>query len=479
MPLRRRPVLCALTLLVPALASLAFDDPLAGPIAVFVTVVALWFTELLPLPVTGLLVPVLIALYGIQPVREAFAPFGNDILFLFLGAFFLARAMHKHQWDKRMSYWVLATRLGGSRPAMLIAVVAGMSFVLSMWISNTAACAILVPVCIGILAVVEEQAISPDDLRRLSTRLLLACAFASTMGGIATPIGTPPNLIALQFLRDRGIVIPFHRWIAIGLPLALLLFGLMLFLLARRYPVPRASLGDVRASFRARLAALGPLRRDEVGVAVVFGLTVLLWTGPGILTEILPPGSALCAALAPLSLSVVALGAAVVLFVVPGASGRPLLEWSDAREIDWGTIVLFGGGITLGGMLESSGLAAAFGRLIFSDVSGSLAMIAIGVALAVAMSEFASNTASAAVVIPILVAATAAELAVQPVVLAAAFAASFGFMLPVSTPPNAIVYGTGRVELREMVRTGVVFDVLGAATVVLYLTGLTAIGLFG
>lgn len=448
--------------------------------AIFTSIILLWFTEALPLAVTGLLVPVLISLYGLVPAKDAFLPFGSDILFLFIGCFFLARAMQKHGWDKRMAFWILSKGVGDRSPEMLIAVIAGIGWLLSMWVSNTATCAILVPICLGIISVYQNDFASPQVKHNFTTRILLACAFASTMGGLATPIGTPPNLLAIELLRQSGIEVSFLQWMKIGIPVSILMLVSLLLILRWMFPIPRFEREGISSYFKEQLASLGPVKWEELQIAVVFTLMVLGWTVPSVLLSTWPESEWMSNLVESLSLSVVGIGASLLLFILPGRGGGANLRWKEATEIDWGTILLFGGGISLGSLLSSSGFAAAIGTAFFSAEFSLLLVIAIGTFVSILLSEFASNTASASILIPILLGSVAAlgvtEEGAVLLVMASAFGASFGFMLPVSTPPNAIVYGTGVLDLRDMVRAGICFDLLGFSIITCWIFFLMLIG---
>lgn len=457
-------IICFMVLL-PAILSAVWPSPLAAPSGIFLCAVVLWFTELLPLPVTGLLIPVLTAVYGALPAGEAFHAFGSDVLFLFIGCFFMAAAMQKHGWDRRMAYWVLSSRFGSRSPGHLIILISAMSCVFSMGISNTATCAMMVPICLGLITVFRERFESEKDLTHFSRRLLLSVAFASTMGGLATPVGTPPNLIALQFLQEQGIEVSFLHWFGIGLPITLAMMAGLILVLRWCFPLSSLPAANVDRIFREKLHGLGPLKREELQTAAAFSVAVVLWIAPGLLRSFFPEAAFFKSFADTFTISIVGIGAALPLFFLSASDGRPNLLWQDAVRIDWGTVLLFGGGLTLGRMLDVTGLADEAGALVFASAHSLTVIVVIAAVLSILMSEFASNTASAAVVIPVVLASalsgSADEWTMILVVLAASFAASFGFMLPVSTPPNALVFGTGKVPLPTMIRTGMLFDLLG------------------
>ncbi len=450
-------------------------------IALLLSIVILWLTELLPLPVTGLLVPVLIVFYGIFPAGDAFMPFGSDILFLFIGCFLLAHAMQKHGWDKRMAYWILSSKYGAKSPAALITLIGGICFVLSMWLSNTATAAMMVPICLGIIAILKEELATEKQRRRFSTRALLTTAFASSIGGLATPIGTPPNLIAIQFLKTNGVDISFIEWMGFGLPIAALMFIALIVIMHFRFRLEPVDLKTVREHFDQKFRDLGPVKTGEYQVAAVFALAVFLWIAPGLLKIALPEAAWVTTVAERLPMSGVGIGASLILFFLP-AGKRLNLDWSDAKHIDWGTILLFGGGLTLGKMLSDTGLAETLGLFAFNPEWGVLALVAGAVLFGIIVSEFSSNTASAAIVIPILLTVLAQpgfeHVSPPLVIMACAFGASYGFMLPVSTPPNAIVYGTGKLKVHDMFTTGILFDLTGAVLIIGATLLLNRLGIF-
>ena len=456
-----------------------------GSLAIFLTVVVLWFTELLPLAVTGLLVPVLAVLYGALDVQQAFAPFGNQILFLFVGSFFLAKAMQKHGWDRRLVYMILSRRTFFRSLSSVCWTVSGVSFALSMWISNTAACAIVAPLAVGIVETLRDALPSSEDAERFSTRLLLTAAFGASIGGIATPVGSPPNLLAIQFLAQEGVHIEFLDWMVFGLPIALLMLIALQALMSLKFRLPDVHVEDVSNVFRQRLDAMGALSAAQLQVGLCFGLAIVLWLLPGLGKAVLADAAAASLLSRSLPMGVVALLCSVLLFCLSYRSGEHRqrnLVWDDVRSIDWGTILLFGGGLCMGRVLMGSGLAEQMGRLAFANVGTSLLIAgSAAVAFSIVMSELSSNTASTSIVVPVLLASfgTAAPEVILPLVVAAAVGASYGFMLPVSTPPNAIVYGTGRVKLRDMIQTGLLFDLTGCALICFFLLWLfPALGVF-
>ena len=444
-------------------------------LAVFFSIIPLWFAELLPLPVTALLVPVLCALYGALPAGQAFQAFGSDILFLFIGCFWLTKAMQKHGWDRRMANFVLSRKFAGGSPSRLLLLMALCAFTLGMWVSNTATTAIMVAVSLGVIHSLKERFSSQEMWERFSLRLLLTCAFSASIGGIATPVGTPPNLIVLEFLAQHNLKISFVEWMARGVPVSLTILVLMLLALEWSFPLRMERLVGLQEHFSNELARLGPLKTAELQVAGVFVMMVALWILPGLAVLIFPQSFALVALEETLTISVVGIGCALLLFLLPYRKDAAMvsnLTWEDARDIDWGTILLFGGGLCLGRMLEKSGVALFIGEALFSAGTESLLLIALCVVvLSVLMSEISSGTATASVVVPVLIPSLVGALGLPPETavvmgLGCAFSVSLGFMLPVSTPPNAIIFGTGMVPLRALVRAGLLLDIIGIVVVI-------------
>ena len=460
-------------------------SPEAGSLAVILSgVVALWVTEALPLPVTALAGVVACMVAGVAPAKDVFRPFSDPLVFLFIGSFMLAEAIRVHRLDRRLAFAVLALPAVGERPWRILAAVAAVSATISAFISNTATTAMMVTIASGILAAVDDAAggsasggndRTPVGSRRpdpgWASGLMLTVAFAASIGGLATPIGTPPNLIGLTFIRTAlGVDVTFPAWCLIGVPVAALLTAFAVLLLGWMFPAGVDRIEGVSALVARERAGLGKWTTGQTSTAVAFALTVALWVVPGFLGLFLGakhPVPAWFAARMPEG--VAALVGAVLLFVLPGGPGRRALRWEEAAGIDWGIILLYGGGMALGELSFSTGLATALGESLtgwLPNGAGNATIVAAAALVAVVTSEFTSNTASANIVVPIAMSlAAAAGGDALPAALAATFAASLGFMMPVSTPCNAIVYGTGRIRLRDMMRAGAILDVVGVVTV--------------
>ena len=451
--------------------------------AILAVVVVLWVTEALPMPVTALAGAVACVLSGVAPAKEVFRPFADPLIFLFIGSFMLAEAIHVHGLDRRLAFGLLAAPWVGERPLRILAAVAAVSAAISAFISNTATTAMMTAIVSGILVAIDGSAAArAADERpahpRFATALLLCVAFAASIGGLATPIGTPPNVIGLAFIRSElDVDVSFFAWCLVGVPVTIVLVTTAVAVLAWMFPAGVDRLPGMAAYVRDERRRLGVWTTGQRSTAVAFGATVALWVVPGLVSLLLGSRHAWSAWLsARIPEGVAALVGALLLFVLPGDrradGGRPrALRWQEAAGIDWGIILLYGGGMALGELAFTTGLAGTIGRWLtgwLPPATGDAGLVAATALVAVVTSEFTSNTASANMVVPVAIALAQAS-GGNPLVagLAATFAASLGFMMPVSTPCNAIVYGSGRVPLRDMMRSGLVIDVVGAVVVTL------------
>lgn len=441
-----------------------------------------WLTEPIPIAATGLFAAALSvfvgAVPGEGPARTALAPFADPSVFFLLGGMFLARAMTRHGLDRRIALSVLCTPWAGRSPTSVLTALGAAVILVSMWVSNTAATAMVYPVTVGMIQVLAAG--SGDQGRfersRFATGLLLITAYASSIGGVATPIGTATNVVAMGFFRQPeffGRSIDFFRWTLVGAPLTLLLGAGLVAWLRFLSPARELDLGSLRGYLRSEKARLGPLGRGESNTLLVFGVVVTLWLLPTFLAIVAGP-EAQRAFLSRFPEEMVALLAPALLYLLPvdRRAGEFSLGVEDFRRIDWGTILLFGAGLSLGSLMFRTGLAEAVGRAAFDllptrDVWTITAVAIVG---GIVLSEFTSNAATAATLIPVVFSlAKTAEIDPIPPLFGVTFAASFGSALPVSTPPNAIVYGSGWIPLRRMALAGFGLDLLSGAAVWLVL----------
>jgi sodium-dependent dicarboxylate transporter 2/3/5 len=471
-------VLAPITLVVLLIAPFPGLSPQAHRLAaILATVVVLWITEALPMAVTAVLGPVLAVMFRVAPAQAAFAPFADPIIFLFIGGFILAQAMFVHGVDRRIAYTALSSRLVGTSAARILTVYGGVATVLSMWISNTATTAMMFPIGLSIVAhlkrVTSDEAAPAASLRKFALAMMLITSFGASIGGIGTPVGTPPNLIGIGMLeRIAGVRVSFFQWMSLGIPIVIVLFT---FLVAMFYRAAGrgVSVGPQSAAMvSAELARLGPVSRGQRNVLFAFGLTVALWVLPGFLAIAgVDQGAFGRAYAASVPEGVAAMIGALLLFVLPidWPSRRFTLTWDEAVRIDWGIVLLYGGGLAMGQLAFSTGLAGAMGQGVASWIPShtTFALVALFTGAAIVLSEATSNTASANMIIPIVIAVSTAA-GVRPLepALAATLGASMGFMMPISTAPNAIVYSSGCIPITAMMKYGLALDLVAYVVIV-------------
>jgi sodium-dependent dicarboxylate transporter 2/3/5 len=459
--------------LIVLLAPLNLPLPAHRMAAVMALVITLWLTEALPLAITAILGPCLAVVLGITTGRAALAPFADPIIFLFLGGFMLAQAMFVHGVDRRIAYGALALPGVGSSAFRILIVYGGVCTALSMWISNTATTAMMFPIGLSILAHLSRTSNDKDQVRRYALAMMLITAYGSSIGGMGTPVGTPPNLIGIGMLQKiAGVDVSFFSWMAIGVPIVVMLFA---YLVAQFYVTSVRGFDVAAGSTELVHRELERLGRHTVGqrnVLLAFGVTILLWIAPGLFAIVGLDDSALARGYAArMPEGVAAMVGASLLFILPvdWRERRFTLTWDEAVKIDWGIALLYGGGLALGEMTFSTGLAQAIGEGVTSwlPTQSPLALTLLFTGAAIVVSEAASNTASANMLVPIAIAVSQAA-GVRPIepVLGATLGASMGSMMPVSTAPNAIVYSSGFVPIGKMMRHGVFLDVAGFIIIV-------------
>lgn len=451
------------------LAPGGLDGPQAAVLGVGAWMAIWWITECLPLAVTALLPIALFPALGATTAAAATAPFANEVVYLYLGGFLLAEALQRWRAHERIAFAVIL-RVGTDSRRLVLGVMLATAFI-SMWISNTATAAMMYPIALAIGARFGDDAAA----RSQQVALLLGVAFSASIGGMATLIGTPPNLILAGAARELiGVNLDFFSFLKFGLPIAAVLLPICWALLVFVFHRQRVSLGqDGVASLRAQQAALGPMSVGERRVLMVFVAMACAWffrvpkaIGPLTivgLTDVVPG----------LTDAGIAVIGGIALFLVQGrgndaAPTRPLLSWREARELPWDVLLLFGGGLSLAAAMESSGLATRIGQWMSGLEGLPLPLVLLGVAVVtVIVSELASNAATASMGMPIAV-ALAAALGQPPLLmmLTIGLAASVGYALPMATPPNAIVFGSGVLTVRQMARAGLALDAIAILVVV-------------
>lgn len=404
-----------------------------------------WISEAVPIGVTALLPMVFFPLLGIADLKSTTAHYANPIVYLFFGGFLLGLGIEKWQLHRRIALGIL--RRSGSRPRRIVLGTMLATALLSMWISNTATAVMMLPIGLSIIRLYEEES---GPAKAFGLSLLLGIAFAANIGGMSTLIGTPPNLVLAGLWREEsGQELSFARWLLMALPLVALLFGLLYFLLTR-WPlnVPNAKQERLVQLTQLQWEKLGPMGRGEKRIALVMGLTaaawifrapLVAWTGWTALND-----------------TIIALLGGLILFVFPSGEGRPLLTWTDTTQMPWGILLLFGGGISLAQGLATTQWVETLGEALRSLPLESPWVAALAVtALAIFLTEVMSNVALVAIFIP-LAFVLAEVLGLAPLFLALplTLGASCAFMLPIATPPNAVIFSSGRVRMKDMLRVG-------------------------
>lgn len=420
-----------------------------------------WMSEAVPVAVTALLPLPMMPMLGIAGQKTVGASYGDPLIFLFLGGFLIAAAMQSWGLHRRIALRIV--KIAGTGPQGIIAGFMLATAFLSMWISNTATAVMMYAVGISMVEFVAARVDDPAKARRFGIALLLGVAYSASIGGVGTLIGTPPNTLLAGFLNDTyGIRIDFSTWMLMGIPLVVVMLPLTWLLLCRViFPVKDIDLGGAAGLIDEELQQMGTMSRGERIVLTVFLCTALLW----IFRQPLVGLTGLT-----ITDTSIALLAAIVLFALPASvqEGRFTVDWDAARKVPWGVLLLFGGGLALAGAFKSTGLAAAIGEAVagLSAVDISL-IVLVTIAAIIFLTELTSNTATTATFLPIL-GAVAVGLGQNPMVLAVpvALAASMAFMMPVATPPNAIVFSYEGLHISDMMRAGLWLNLL--AIVLIY-----------
>ncbi|MBO6850151.1 MAG: DASS family sodium-coupled anion symporter [Marinobacter sp.] len=448
------PLLLVLTLVLPAPDGMS--DAAWAAAGLMLLMATWWSTEAIPIPATALLPILLVPALELGSVKEATAPYANPIIFLFLGGFTLGLAMQRWNLHRRIALHTL--RSVGAKPRRQIAGFMMATAFLSMWVSNTATSIMMLPIGLSVIAMMGSG--ESEGQRRYATALLLAIAYSASIGGIATLIGTPPNaLLAAYLSENQGVSIGFAQWMLIGVPVTVVMLTLTWWWLTRT-DFGIAADGNSGALIRDELKALGPLQHGEKLVAAVFVLTAAAWIFRPLLADELMPW---------LSDTGIAIAAAVAMFLIPvNVKERVLvLDWETAQSIPWGVLLLFGGGLAMAGVISSSGLAEWIAESL--SVAGHLpaiVMIVLVAGVIIFLTEVTSNTATAAAFLPLLGAlAISQELSPLLLTVPAAIAASCAFMMPVATPPNAIVFSSGHMKIQDMIRAGFALNIMGIIVV--------------
>ena len=435
---------------------MATDAWLVAGVAIWMAV--WWSTEAIPVPATAFLPLVLFPMIEVAPIRAVAQSYSHPTIYLFLGAFILALSVEKWGLHRRIALWVLSRTGTDARALILGFMVAGA--LLSMWMTNTSTTMMLLPIAVSVSALVIEKAVTASETqkRQFQVALLLALAYSTTIGGMSTLIGTPPNAFLAGFMEETyGIQIAFLDWFLIGLPLAIVLLPTGWFVLTRiafQVDIPSSSAGA--SAIVAMKDQLGQMSPSEQRVGLIFLSVIFLWMTRSWLSD-LPM-------LSGLSDAGIVMAAALLLFVIPAGARNEgaLMQWEDLTRLPWGVLVLFGGGLALAAQVSNSGLAFWLGESLTPLTNmGMLVLVIAAAGLVVFLTELTSNLATTATLLPVI-AAMAASLGIDPLVLCVpvTLAASCAFMLPVATPPNAIVFSSGILTIPQMIRAGFIMNVI-------------------
>ncbi|MEL0629576.1 DASS family sodium-coupled anion symporter [Psychromonas aquatilis] len=451
------------------LITLVFPPPLEGlSVAAWHTVglatfmAVWWVSEAAPIPVTAFLPIILSPLLGIVTIKEATAAYANPLIFLFLGGFLLSIAMEKWNLHKRIA--LLSMLTVGNKPAHQVGGLMLVTAFLSMWMSNTATAVMMLPIGMSIIGIVCGE--KRDKNPQFASALLLGIAYAASIGGLATLIGTPPNaLLAAYLSTSYDIELGFGEWMIVGLPLSIIMLTFTWVWLTKfAYKLPNTQEGDANTLLGQQLKSLGKLSKGEKWVAVIFLSAAVSWIFRPLLVKVTG---------LPINDTGIAIFAALLLFVIPVNLKKQefVMDWESTKNLPWGILLLFGGGLSLAAQIKSSGLADFIGDSLAS--TGTLPIIVVMLIITAAiifLTEVTSNTATAAGFLPLL-GPIAIAMGESPTMLAipAALAASCAFMMPVATPPNSIVFASGQLRIKEMMRAGFVLNIVG----IFFITGIS------
>jgi sodium-dependent dicarboxylate transporter 2/3/5 len=461
-------LLFAVMLMLPAPTGMS--EPAWTVAAVAVLMAAWWVTEALPLAATSLVPLVTFPLLGVATPREAAVPYADPLIFLFLGGFVLGLGLQRWNLHRRIALTIISWV--GTQPARLVGGFMLATAFLSMWVSNTATAVMMLPVALSVIALVERDRSAGGQApghavgrRNFAVSLLLAVAYGASIGGLATLIGTPPNaLLAAYMARTYQVQIGFAQWMVVGVPLVVVMLGLAWLLLTQVvFRTPAGAIKGAMSAVSGEIANQGPMTRPEKLVGMVFVVTAAAWILRPLLSGVVPG----------IDDTVIAIASALLLFVIPSGSdkGGFLMDWDTARKLPWGVLLLFGGGLSLASAISDSGLAEWLGQMLGLLGSWPVILVMLVATLAVIfLTELTSNTATAAAFLP-LVGSVAVGIGLDPFMLTVpvALAASCAFMLPVATPPNAIVYGSGNLTVADMAKAGVYLNLISTVLI----TGLT------
>ena len=435
-------------------------------VAAVVSLMAIWWaTEAIPVPVTALLPLALFPLSGVTSFKEAAMPYANPNIYLFLGGFMLALAIERSGLHKRMAlHMIIAAGSSGTRLIGGFMLVAAL---ISMFVMNTSTTLMLLPIGLAVCSVISNTipGLTDKEINYFDTSLMLGIAYAATIGGMSTLVGTAPNIVFSAFMQETyGVENSMIDWMTLGVPLAIvMLLSAWVVLTKYVFPTTFITSDETKLYLKNMLSEQGPLSKDEIKISIIFGLTALAW----MLRTILDNYQMFVG----LTDAGIAIISAILLFMIPSSTSKgELLDWSDSNKLPWGLLILFGGGLSIAAQINSSGLGIWIGEglSILSTVPPIFLILAVA-ALIIFLTEVTSNVATTSTFLPVF-GAVAIGIGVLPVSLTVpvCLAASCAFMLPVATPPNAIVYGSGKFTIATMMKAGFVLNIIGIFVVTIF-----------
>lgn len=456
--------------------------------SLLLTMIVLWISEAIPIPVTALLPAVILPVFNVKGInnneifeftgKNVLANYANPIIYLFLSGFLIARSMQKWNLDRRLTYSILSFRNLSNNPSLIILALLLISSILSMWISNTATTAMLLPLVLGIVSITSES-----NTKNFSKALSFSSAYGASIGGVATLIGTPPNGICVSILRTSGFNnINFFEWLKIGLPITILLIPIAWFVLLKVFPPEIKNIPGGKKYIIELKEKLGPISKGEKLTLIGFGLLLLLWMSNPFWDYLLP--ERIYSHLKNYDENLIALSIAILLFILPvdWKQRKFVLDWKDSKAIDWGTLLLFGGGIALSDAMFKTNFAGWIATTVVKVIGKPhpIIIVLIIIIFIEFFTEVTSNTAVTSMMVPILLSISfGLGLDGKLLAISATLAASMAFMLPVATPPNAIVYGSGFIRITDMLKVGIILDIFAwfIITISLYLISYLMFGI--
>ena len=432
-------------------------------IAIAVWMIVWWVTEAVSIAVTALLPLILFPLLKIMPIGDVGANYGSPIVFLFFGGFIMALALEKVNLHRRIALNII--KFTGTTPNKVVLGFMIATAALSMWISNTATTVVMLPIATSVISMLvnDKDGFTKND-QNFALSVMLGIAFSANAGGIATVIGTPPNMVMVGLLENQyQIEISFFTWMLLGIPFSTLMIVISYLILTKwMFPNKHLKFAASKELIQSELAKLGPMSGKEKMVLVIFAITVSLWVFRALINETFPDLT--------LSDTIISIFASVCLFAIPYniKKGEFIIEWKDTSKLAWGILILFGGGLALANGMKASGIVATIANTIAESNISILVMASLLIFLMLFMTEIMSNVALVSVLAPVVAGiAIGLEIPVLHLLIPVTIASSCAFMLPMATPPNAIVFASGYVKVHEMAKVGIILNLIAVGLLIL------------